>query len=97
MQSSPICGTVDIVAQRQRIRKGGKLVYTEAAVYDPSPLYACEVVPVKDAAGNTVAKIVFSWMAFDPQHGPDTEKQIDWHVSHGTPGAETWEVGKACS
>lgn len=31
---------------------------------------------------------------FDPRYGPDSQSQIDWHIARGTPGAETWEVGK---
>jgi hypothetical protein len=33
------------------------------------------------------------WMAFDPQYGPQSESQIEWHINNGTPGAKTWEVG----
>lgn len=33
------------------------------------------------------------WMAFDPQYGPQSEEQIEWHRANNTHGAETWEVG----
>jgi hypothetical protein len=33
------------------------------------------------------------WMAFDPQYGPQSQEQIEWHRKNRTPGAESWEVG----
>jgi hypothetical protein len=58
--------------------------YRKPLEFDPSPLYAVE----RQADGT------FShWMAFDPKYGPASQAQIDWHIEHGTPGAEDWEVG----
>jgi hypothetical protein len=82
------------MADRRAIRKDGKLVYTEATTFDPSPYYACEVTEVKDSDGNVLGKAVLNWMAFDPKYGPDDQEQIDWHIAHGTPGAAKWKVGE---
>ena len=50
-----------------------------------SPLYACAVA----AGGRVVA-----WMAFDPEYGPESEAQIDWHRrQYGEPHVRGWEVG----
>ncbi len=57
--------------------------------YDPSPLYALALGPPSTDG----VRQVRSWMAFDPQYGPEQERQITWHIEHETPGAETWEVG----
>lgn len=63
--------------------------YVEPLKADPNPVYACQVVRTTDGEGQ-----VLHWMAFDPRYGPSSESQIDWHVKHGTPGAELWEVGQ---
>lgn len=77
------------VKERPRHYPGVKI---KPLQYDEhNPLYAMEVIPVGDGTGRSVIK---HWMAFDPYYGPESEKQIEWHVAHGTPGAETWEVGK---
>lgn len=55
-----------------------------------NPLFAMEVIPLNDGSGRSVVK---HWMAFDPYYGPESEKQIEWHQKHGTPGAENWKVG----
>lgn len=76
---------------RQRIRKNGRYAYvdTDAGDAHTNPLYSCEVL---GKPGDEV-RLVATWMAFDPKYGPESDKQIEWHVAHGTPGAETWEVG----
>ena len=56
--------------------------------FDPNPQYACAV--------DKETGQVHVWMAFDPKYGPETEAQIQWHKDHGTPGAETWEIGVPC-
>jgi hypothetical protein len=75
----------------ERIKVGGRWV--EPIAFDPNPLYACHIerglVPSNPGIG-----VVHSWMAFDPRYGPENEDQIEWHINHGTPGAETWEIGK---
>lgn len=53
------------------------------------PVLALEIV--RNEHGNGVVQ---HWPAFDPAYGPESQKQIDWHIKRGTPGAEHWEVGK---
>lgn len=55
--------------------------------WDSSPQYACDV---------TGDGRILHWMAFDPQYGPESEKQIEWHRRNGTPGAERWKIGVPC-
>jgi hypothetical protein len=52
---------------------------------DPSPLYACDV---------TADGRVLDWMAFDPEYGPESQAQIDWHRGeHGEAFVRGWKVG----
>lgn len=77
------------VKERRRPYPG---VQVKPYEYDEhNPLYSMEIVPHPYEVGKYVIK---HWMAFDPEYGPESEKQIEWHVAHGTPGAEAWEVGK---
>jgi hypothetical protein len=79
------------LADRERRIIDGKVVYVDTGSGDArtNPLYACEVGP-PDEDGH---RPVLNWMAFDPKYGPESVAQIEWHVAHGTPGAELWEVG----
>ena len=61
------------------------------ARFDYNPIYAADVVTDEE----TGVGVISNWMAFDPKYGPESERQIEWHKEHGTPGAEKWEVGKA--
>lgn len=79
----------------QRIRKDGKLVYVTEAEYDHDPMLAVAVEYVEGPGGQKLG-VVQNWMAFDPRYGPENEQQIEWHVAHGTPGAEKFEVGVPC-
>jgi hypothetical protein len=83
------------MANRQRIKQDGKYVYVDTDTGDATtnPYFSCETTEVKDQDGNVLGKAVLNWMAFDPKYGPENEQQIEWHVAHGTPGAEKWEVG----
>lgn len=58
--------------------------------FDYNPIYASAIVMDEETGHGFVS----NWMAFDPKYGPESEKQIEWHRDHGTPGAEKWEVGK---
>jgi hypothetical protein len=54
--------------------------------YDPDPLFACDVTP--DGG-------VVDWMAFDPEYGPESQAQIDWHRrQHGERFVRGWHVGQ---
>jgi hypothetical protein len=63
--------------------RGKKRYYNGELEYDPSPLYRCEV----DKNGK-----VRHWMAFDPQHGPESQEQIDYYQEESYPGSEDWEL-----
>jgi hypothetical protein len=53
--------------------------------YAPDPLFACEVA--SDGG-------VLAWMAFDPECGPESQAQIDWHRrQHGERFVRGWQVG----
>lgn len=81
------------MTEPHRIRKDGKLVYVSPADLDPDPILACEV-EWRDLPSGSRIGVVHNWMAFDCRYGPDEQAQIDWHVKHGTRGAESWEVGQ---
>lgn len=68
----------------------------KAVPADPNPLYACAVVYAPDDKDKKGVAVVKSWMAFDPRYGPETQEQLDWHIANEIPGANQWEVGKAC-
>lgn len=76
-------------------KRDGKLVYVDDDAGDAltNPEYACETTTVRDADGNVLGQAVLNWMAFQKRYGPETQEQIDWHIAHGTPGAEKWKVG----
>jgi hypothetical protein len=79
------------LADRIKVKQDGKMVWVDPDEGDArtNPMFSCEVLGKK---GDEHRPVV-NWMAFDPRYGPDTEAQIAWHIAHGTPGAETWEVG----
>jgi hypothetical protein len=53
--------------------------------FDPNPLYSCDTGP-----GGTIK----SWMAFDPDYGPQSQSQIDWHRREwGARFVKGWTVG----
>lgn len=81
------------MSDRQRIRKDGKTVYVDTGEGDArtNPEYSCDVEYVE--VGGQRIGIVQNWMAFDPRYGPENQQQIDWHIAHGTPRAESFEIG----
>lgn len=63
----------------------------EKPKWDPNPILA---FAVRDNGDGT--HTIQHWPAFDPQYGPESERQIEWHQRRGTPGVETWRVGVPC-
>ena len=69
------------------VRRDGKRVWVDD---DPGDAHTNPVYSVGVREGGRLDHS----MAFDPKYGPERQEQIDWHIHHRTPGAETWEVGK---
>lgn len=74
------------MADRTRQRRDGKIVYISEDVGDAHTNPEYSVAVREDGT-------LDHSMAFLRNYGPERQDQIDWHVAHGTPGAESWEIG----